>query len=251
MARVRIFQHEAAEGPGYLGELLEHRGFALDTVRIDRGARVNPDLQGLAGLVFLGGRTDPQADWPWMQEEMALMRNAAEAGLPILAHGLGAELLAQALGGTVRPNLVEQIGWFPLERIESASTPDWLGDLPARFDAFKWHRQSFELPPGAERILKSAWCPTEAWVRGDILALQAHLELTAPMLRTWVENYAQAIGEPAEEPSPESKLTLNWERIVQGPEQILLDLPGQISALHAIAECVYGGWIDRMKSRSA
>lgn len=251
MAVVRIFQHEAQEGPGYLGELLDRRGFALETVRLDRGASVPTGLDRLSGLVFLGGRADPRADWPWMQDEMRLMRAAADADLPILAHGLGAELLAQALGGAIRPNLVEQIGWFAVERVEDAAVPGWLSMLPGRFDAFKWHRQSFEMPPGAERVLKSAWCPNEGWVRGNALALQSHLELTGPMLRAWLESYARDIGQPTEEPSPDSKLTLNWERIVQAPEQILLDLPRRIESLHEVAGHIYGAWMDRVQSRAA
>lgn len=250
MTRVRVLQHEALEGPGYLGELLEAQGMELDIVRLDRGAKLPAGVDDVAGLVALGGRSDPHAHWPWVHEETALLARAAERDLPILAHGLGAELLARALGAAVRPNLVEQIGWFPVDRLEDEAGPDWLDAAPARCHVFKWHRQSFELPSEARRLFKSAWCPNEAFVLGNAMAWQGHLELTPSMLRQWVKAYADEIGQPSAEPDPASKLTLNWERIVQGPEQMLLDLPARIGALHQVAEAIYGGWMTRIRERA-
>jgi GMP synthase-like glutamine amidotransferase len=46
-------------------------------------------------------------------------------------------------------------------------------------DAFHWHGESFDLPPGAIRLCESAGCPRQAFsFRDHVLALQFHLETT-------------------------------------------------------------------------
>lgn len=43
---------------------------------------------------------------------------------------------------------------------------------------------------------------------------------------------------------------LNGERIVQGPEQMLLDLPARFRALHQAAKTINAPWITRVKERA-
>lgn len=243
MASVRVFQHEPAEGPGYLGEFLDARGIDYELVRVDRAATI--EAGNAAAFVFLGGRSDPHHGYPWVDRERELIRRAADRGLPMLGHGLGAELIAEALGAHVVRNPVRQIGWFEAERATPPDSP-WHEVLPARCTLLKWHRQSFELPPGAVRLLKSEWCSTEGFAAGNILALQGHLEVTAEMLRSWTESYAADIAHPSEDPPPESKLTLNWQDIIQGRDKLLLNLERRVEALRAIADRVYGRCADAL-----
>ena len=70
-------------------------------MRIDRGEPVPPPtaVDGMAGLVVMGGPMGVHDDLAWLEPERALLRAAVEAGLPVLGVCLGAQQLAAALGG--------------------------------------------------------------------------------------------------------------------------------------------------------
>ena len=71
---------------------------------------------------------------------------------PMLGVCLGAQLLAQAAGGTVRPASRPEIGWHEV-RLEPGAGDDALtGPLPASFCGFQWHSYEAVPPPGRWRL---------------------------------------------------------------------------------------------------
>ena len=100
----------------------------------------------------------------------------------------------------------------------------------ARFEAFHWHGETFSIPPGATRILQSAHCANQAFVRGPHLGLQCHVEMTDPMIRLWCRQWA-AEGVPA-------------SASVQTPEQMEENIGARIAAMRAVADRLYTRWID-------
>lgn len=171
--RIQAFQHAHCEGPGIIAEWAELTGHELSITRLDL---TSPTLlTGLGALVVLGGSMgvhDLEAH-PWMAEEKRLLRVALDAGVPVLGVGLGAQLLAEALGAAVMAQGFREIGWFEVECEETGF--GW----PARFTAFHWHSDRFELPPGAKPLARSAACPLQGFVWGDrAVGLQFRLEVT-------------------------------------------------------------------------
>lgn len=229
MAEVLVFRHVANEGPGYLGEVLDARGVPWRMVRVDAGDPVPEAPDGAAGLVFMGGPMSANDDLPWVHQEQALIRRAAEAGIPLLGHCLGGQLMSRALGAAVTGNPVTEIGWLPVRRTDGGRS-EWLGDLPARFDAFHWHGETFAIPAGAMRLLESDQCANQAWALGDHLALQCHVEMLPAMVREWSEDYADqvAAGGPA----------------VQSAAAMLADVEARTGALRAVADQLYGRWLQ-------
>ncbi len=71
-------------------------------------------------------------DLPWLRDELALLRRFIERRIPLIGHCLGGQLLARALGATVRQQPYTEMGWQPMQR-ESRDSP-WLAGLPERFD---------------------------------------------------------------------------------------------------------------------
>ena len=77
----------------------------------------------------------------------------------------------------------KQSCWFQAEASpEGRGT--WLGELlPASFETFFWHGDSFEIPPGAVRIARSEAFPNQGFIYRRVLALQFHLEVKPEWVR--------------------------------------------------------------------
>ncbi len=241
MKPVAIFRHAPTEGPGHFATYLEEgpghfatyleaRGLPWRLIAIDAGEAVPASPAPYAGLAFMGGPMSVNDDLPWIPQVLDLIRQAVALDVPVLGHCLGGQLMAKALGGAVTRNPVKEIGWGEVRTVASPVTQHWFGDL-ARFAAFHWHGETFSIPPGATRILESDHCANQAFALGRHLALQCHVEMTEAMIRTWCEVGAEEIAQAA---SP----------AVQTPEQILAETPRQLAPMRAVAERLYGRWIE-------
>ncbi|MBI5612474.1 MAG: type 1 glutamine amidotransferase, partial [Gammaproteobacteria bacterium] len=185
MKEIAIFRHAASEGPGYLADFLARRGLPQRLIRIDNNDPVPTSIDGFSALVFMGGPMSVNDDLPWIPPVLALIRQAVAADRPVLGHCLGGQLISKALGGAVTRNPVKEIGWLPVSRVNGPLAADWLDDLPAEFEVFHWHGETFSIPPGATRILTSRDCANQAFVIGKTLAFQCHVEMTSAMVREW------------------------------------------------------------------
>ena len=128
-----------------------------------------------------------EQDYPWLAAEKAFIRRVIEAGKATLGICLGAQLIANALGGEVFKNSVKEIGWFP---IRAAKTSNEAGfQFPEEIAVFHWHGETFSLPTGAVRIAESEGCKNQAFQLGaHVIGLQFHLETTPDSARAIVSN---------------------------------------------------------------
>jgi GMP synthase (glutamine-hydrolysing) len=148
-------------------------------------------LKGIAGVIALGGEANPDQDaqYPWLDQERRLLREALERRLPTIGLCLGGELLAQVLGGESQPLPRPRIGWFVLERDLGSSDDAIGGQLPPRFAGFEWHSHQMTLPPGASLIAGAEQSP-QAFSWGDFAcAFQFHLEANERIIGEWVAHY--------------------------------------------------------------
>jgi len=231
MKPIAIFRHNPGEGPGYFATFLDRHALPWQLIRIDAGEPPPPSATAFAGLCFMGGPMSVNDDLPWLPPAFALIREAATRGIPVIGHCLGGQLMSKALGGQVTKNPVKELGWGEV-RVAGPAARDWLGDLE-RFEAFHWHGETFSLPPGATRILKSAWCENQAFVLGPHLGMQCHVEMTEAMIRLWNQGWADENAAPG--PS------------VQRPEEMLERIEARIEAMRVAAERLYARWIAGLK----
>lgn len=244
MHPIRILRHASTHGPGYLAEYLQRRGIPYEVIALDSGQALPKHTDSTAALVLLGGPMGVRDEYAWLDEEREFTRRAFESGLPLLGHGFGAELIAESTGGRVVRNAVQRIGWFEVERTHNAVADEWLADLPEKLHIFAWHRWGFEYPGAAVPLLKSKWCPTEAFAQDNILATQGHIAMTADMMRSWIGAYSEQVAQPVHDVDMEDKLTINWEAVVQGADEIRLDLEHRLAELHRVADVLYGRWLQ-------
>ena len=234
MKPVAIFRHAPSEGPGYFATFLDRHGIPWQLFRIDAGDAVPADPHRFSGLAFMGGPMSVNDDLPWIPHTLDLIRLAASAGIPLLGHCLGGQLMARALGGTVIRNPVKEIGWGEVMVAADAVAHAWFGDA-TQFTVFHWHGETFTLPPGATCILSSPHCRNQAFVLGKNLALQCHVEMTEEMVKEW---YTLGADEVA--------AALGSSPAVQDAEAASANLEQRVARLHAVADWLYGHWIEAL-----
>jgi GMP synthase-like glutamine amidotransferase len=229
MKPVRIFRHNSCEGPGYLATFLEKNNIPFELVRIDAGELPPPQIDDVSALVFMGGPMSANDDLAWIKQELALIQKAIAAGLPVLGHCLGGQLISKALGGTVSQNPIKEIGWLPIQKVHNKASDEWLAAFTDDSLAFHWHGETFSIPEGATNILKSQHCAHQGFVLDNVLALQCHVEMTSDMVREWVNLYKDELAE-----------TLTT---VQAPEIIIGDLEKKVQQLQKTADGLYQYWL--------
>jgi GMP synthase (glutamine-hydrolysing) len=194
MRKLLVFQHVASEPLGHLDPQLRESGFRIRYVNFGRDRHAEPDIRRYDGLVVLGGPMNvDQADrHPHLTTEMELIRAAVEAERPVLGICLGAQLLAAAMGGEVRPNPVPEIGWYRLHTRPEAGTDRLMRHFEhTPQSVFQWHAYTFAPPPGAVPLAWTRSCRNQAYRLGDhAWGLQFHLEADAALITRWLEHPA-------------------------------------------------------------
>ncbi len=175
---ITILQHAACEGPGRIAAWASSRKIQIQIIRLDLGAPL-PALEQIDALISLGGPmgVHDQAQYAWIDAEVALLRQALKRRLPILGICLGAQLLAVAAGAGVRRNPEREIGCFPVQWTPEARRHPLTSFLPESLDVLHWHGDTFALPPGAQRLARSEACLNQAFVLHRAIGLQFHLEM--------------------------------------------------------------------------
>jgi len=177
-----VLQHGEDLGPGRLGMTLRDHGYRLDIRRVDlsptHGQPVPPDLDDVQGVVCLGGEQNVGEDHPWMEAEMALIRAAHGAELPVIGICLGAQLVATALGGTVEPMPEPEVGFVDVQINPVGQVAPLLAGIPWKAPWFSTHEQQITEPaPGSTVLASSERCAVQVFSAGlRTLGVQFHPE---------------------------------------------------------------------------
>ena len=77
--------------------------------------------------------------FPWLVEEKEFIRKAISESKIVLGICLGAQLIADVLGGKIYKNEFNEIGWYPVSLTEDAQQSAVFNSLPDEFVPFHWH----------------------------------------------------------------------------------------------------------------
>jgi GMP synthase-like glutamine amidotransferase len=233
---IAVFQHTEVGAPGAVVPVLQALGREVALVRIVDGEPVPKDPGAYGGLVFMGGYMSVHDPLPWIAEVLALIRRAADAGLPVAGHCLGSQLVALALGGTVEPAGRPEIGWCEIEAEDTAEARRWWGpDAGRRLQTFQWHADTFVPPPGAVRIAHGGHCASQAFVvDGRHLLLQSHLEMTPALVGLAVARNGHQLARQNALGNPACSALVDVER----------DLPARTAGMHRLLGRLYAQWVE-------
>jgi GMP synthase-like glutamine amidotransferase len=208
--RVHWLQHADFEDLGNMGPWLRAHGHIVSGTRLHSGETPPADARDFEALIVMGGPMNiyEHAHHPWLIAEKALIRSALDADRRVLGICLGAQLIADALGGPVTRNAETEIGWFPLTLTAAGRRSPYFAQMPQSFAVFHWHGDTYALPPGAESLAASAACAQQAFSYdgGRVLGLQFHPEVTRAHLAEWFRH--------------ETLVPARW---IQSPQGILAD----------------------------
>ena len=192
---IHCLQHAPFEGLAGIETWAVARGHHITATRLHAGEPL-PAPGRLDWLVVMGGPMNiyEEEKFPWLAAEKSFIKSVIEAGNVALGVCLGAQLIADVLGGPVRKNALKEIGWFPVRKTEAAARSRVCEALPAEFEAFHWHGDTFALPPGAVHVARSAACENQAFIHDErVVGLQFHLETTPASARLLAQHCADEL----------------------------------------------------------
>ncbi|CAM5782585.1 MAG: glutamine amidotransferase [Burkholderiales bacterium] len=221
-------RHLDFEDLGTLAPLLAARGYGIHYVDATRDELTDRALQAADLIVVLGGPIGAfdESLYPFLADELSLVRARLASGRPLIGICLGAQLIARALGADVRPMGHKEIGFGPLTLTEAGrdSALAALGETPV----LHWHGDQFAIPAGTQRLAGTQSCPHQAFALGvRVLGLQFHLEADPRELERWLVGHACELGQAGIDP-----------RTLRHAAQALQD------ALPAASQAVFTRWLD-------
>jgi GMP synthase (glutamine-hydrolysing) len=170
------------------GEWLENDGSELEVVRPFEGDEV-PQRVDADALVVLGGSmgANDGAEFPWLADVGRLMRSAVADETPTLGICLGAQILADAMGGEVTRGVYGvELGVTSVTWVDDQVEDPLLDGLPTPLLAGSFHFDAIsQLPPDAVRLGVGEVYENQVFRVGTAWGVQFHPEISPARFRTW------------------------------------------------------------------
>ena len=200
-----VLQHTPTEGLERVATLLAARGIGVETIAVYDGAPVPDDVAADRPLIVMGGPMGVgdagNPKFPFLPQEIALLRKLLARQAPVLGICLGSQLLAAAAGARVYPNMrpgtdgkpapAREVGWGAID-LHNVNEPALAG-LPAQPLVLHWHGDTYDLPPGAVHLASTPVCRHQAFRIGRAFGLQFHPELERETIAVWVREDADYV----------------------------------------------------------
>lgn len=189
MGTVAIFVHDPKEDGGNIRSLLLKKGFTVREFHLYKGERPQ-EAYRCDALVLMGGPMSVKEEgrYPFLKTEKLFLEKWLKSGRPLLGICLGAQLIADVLGGRVYKGPVPEIGWSEVRLTLQGIQDPVFSKFPSAMLVFQWHEETFDLPAGAVLLASSPLYPNQAYRIGKtVYGVQFHLEVTFEMVKDWLK----------------------------------------------------------------
>ena len=204
-SRLLLVMQATDASPGRCRRKLRERGYLLDYRYPQAGQPLPADLDGYAGAMVFGGPMSANDDGklPGIRAQLDWIPRALASGKPLLGICLGGQLLARALGATVKPHPagLAEIGYYEVTPAPAGRT---VFDAPLH--VYHWHREGFDLPAGAQLLATGERFPNQAYRYGaNAFGVQFHPEVNRRILEAWLVEGAGELTAPGAQPAAEQR----------------------------------------------
>jgi GMP synthase (glutamine-hydrolysing) len=187
MKTLVALRHLAFEDLGLIEPFLIQRGWRVRYRDVGVDDLRTTELRDADLLAVLGGPIGAEDDalYPFLADEVQLISERLSNQKPILGICLGAQLMARALGASIRTMDRKEIGYASVNLTESArkSPLIHIGNQPV----LHWHGDQFSMPRGVASLASTSVCPNQAFMIGShAMAWQFHLEVDAKRIEQWL-----------------------------------------------------------------
>jgi GMP synthase-like glutamine amidotransferase len=183
---IHYFQHVPFEGLGSVSGWSRRPGNRVTATRFYEDQKL-PFVDICDMLIVMGGPMGvyDEEKFPWMAKEKEFISKALDKGKKVVGICLGAQLLASVLGAEVYKNQYKEIGWFPVEKTDAGRKHPLLKDFSENQTVFHWHGDTFDLPSGAENLLRTPACENQLFIyKNQAIGIQFHMEMREEDIKT-------------------------------------------------------------------
>jgi GMP synthase-like glutamine amidotransferase len=193
MKTVHVIQHTSGEYLGLIEDHLEGRGVRFRYARPFATKGGLPPTDALRdGLILLGGGPWGSAgtrDLPTLEQEVILARTCLEREWPVVGIGLGAQIVALAVGSRSEPAALEFSVTTATRVVESALD----GYLPDRYPVAIYMRDWPIAPAGAQVLAQDARGRSVLWQVGRrALGFAGHPGLKVAMVEDLIMEFEES-----------------------------------------------------------
>ena len=177
---VIVLKHHREDDPGLIGLELERRGATISVHNVLRDGPI-PDPTEYDLAVVLGSKWsvyDRETVGHWIDDELAFLHKADQAGIPVLGICFGSQALCVAHGGVVESSGDYEIGWYQI----NSTNP---GVPNAKW--FQFHGDRC-LPSDEMEVLATNELCVQAFSIRRNLGVQFHPEIERGQLERWLPN---------------------------------------------------------------
>ena len=199
MARVLAVLHPGGGFPGVFAQAAVQAGHEIDEWTPATAPDPPRAPAEYDALLVLGGEQNvcEQDRYPYLKDEIDFIREWLTSERPLLGVCLGAQLLAEATGGSVVRSQPRELGWYDVELSDAGRADPVVGFGSLRFSAFEWHSYEARPPHGAGELARSATA-LQAFRLGSAWGVQYHPEVTEAIVEGWIaESRDDGDHEPA------------------------------------------------------
>jgi GMP synthase (glutamine-hydrolysing) len=216
--------HADFETPGTIESWASDNGHDF-TISKPYAGELLPDAGGFDWVIVMGG---PQSgirlnDYPYLVQEVELLRAAVTQKKKVLGLCLGAQLIGAALGAKTLRSPQKEVGVYPITLTHFAHSDPLLAGLPRSFPVIHWHNDMPGLTDRAVVLASSPGCPRQIVRYGSITyGFQCHLEITREGIQTMVAAVPEDL-QPSKYTQSQTQILEQDYPVINGLMRTILD----------------------------